>query len=109
MTTTFTSGLVRNQLGYLIGVAWVVLTIGEGIVIRQRAIPEVITAVIAWPLILYLYGSALHLYKRARRQAAHKLATRDDADVPLRDVDKFDYWLTHGRYSRANVGGSKET
>lgn len=102
VATTFNAGRVRNQIGVVALVTWIVVTLAIGIAIHGAGPVEGVVAALLWPLILFCFGSSIHFFNKARRGAAAQLATRPDADVPLRNVEQFDHWQAHGKYSRAN-------
>jgi hypothetical protein len=85
--------LWQGQIAFVIGLAWLALTITAQL--RRTGVPIAVVSVLAWPVMLYLWASSLRKITRVsvavldRYELPHRLKWR----IPLNQPDAFDRWL----------------
>jgi hypothetical protein len=86
--------LWQGRLAFVIGMAWLALTITFQL--RGTGMPIAVVTLLAWPVMIYLWGSSLRKIWRVDIAVLDRygLPRRLRWNIPLNQPDAFDRWLT---------------
>jgi hypothetical protein len=102
-TVTAAQGRWLTQAGTLLGILWVVVTIGLQ-VIKWTGVPIAVVVILCWPVILYCLIQGARLSIRAQRQAGAVAGTSAKARPPVNSLQSFQRWSQRSEYSRLRAG-----
>jgi hypothetical protein len=90
----YQGALGQGQLAFVIGMAWLALTIAFQL--RGTGMPIAVVTLLAWPVMIYLWGSSLRKIWRVDIAVLDRygLPRRLRWNIPLNQTDAFDRWLT---------------
>ena len=104
-----TRKLVRGrrftQVGFVVGLFWVAITI----FLQATKTPGVIIAVamfLCWPIILFCLIQGARYQMRASRQGGEVAGISPKARPPVKNVGSFDSWARRSEYSRYHEEGT---